>query len=275
MSAGVGPTEELSLRVSAATLARVIFPSPEDGGQMLALEHKATLPKPLDEERPKPAVRAQPFGGALRLLDETRLQKQAGEFHFDSERSRSEGDFRLYIRPADWPAVREFCLTNLNQGAGSSLESSPVRELVEEFHDTLEVELHSGQYTYKPVGTVLEDAPQPSDNLHASGAPTVRIYRIFDVQIVDPALCQAMLANSRAFSSDLLRRMAMEDAQQGGPGRANAIFVAPLEAVRQAYLDLPAEQRSLPQPFGSATLHGNVPAILEDVTVPKYHYAGD
>ncbi len=40
---GVGPTAELSLRVSVSTLSRVVFPHPADGVPMLALEHKATL----------------------------------------------------------------------------------------------------------------------------------------------------------------------------------------------------------------------------------------
>ena len=61
---GIGPTTELSLRVSVASLARVIFPSPEDGTPMLALEHRATL-LPGEEQV---VVKAQPFGGAVRIL---------------------------------------------------------------------------------------------------------------------------------------------------------------------------------------------------------------
>jgi hypothetical protein len=40
---GVGATQDLSLRVSAATLVRVLFENPGDGNLMLALERKATI----------------------------------------------------------------------------------------------------------------------------------------------------------------------------------------------------------------------------------------
>ena len=40
---GVGATDELSLRVSVATLVRVLFKNPSDDELLLALERKATL----------------------------------------------------------------------------------------------------------------------------------------------------------------------------------------------------------------------------------------
>jgi urease accessory protein UreE len=40
---GVGATQELSLRVSVATLVRVLFQNPSGDELMLALERKATL----------------------------------------------------------------------------------------------------------------------------------------------------------------------------------------------------------------------------------------
>ena len=39
----IGATDELSLRVSVATLVRVLFEHPKNGDLMLALERKATL----------------------------------------------------------------------------------------------------------------------------------------------------------------------------------------------------------------------------------------
>ncbi len=39
-----GAAGELSLRVSVATLVRVLFEHPRDGEWMLALERKATVP---------------------------------------------------------------------------------------------------------------------------------------------------------------------------------------------------------------------------------------
>jgi hypothetical protein len=40
---GIGATQALSVRVSVATLVRVLFENPRDGDLMLALERKATL----------------------------------------------------------------------------------------------------------------------------------------------------------------------------------------------------------------------------------------
>src|ERR1700690_705437 len=97
---GIGATEELSLRVSVATLVRVLFRNPRDGDLMLALERKATLHKAENERIVE--VKCQPFGGAIRILDLKRIQGLIGDFHFDSERSRSEQDFRIFIGPSEW-----------------------------------------------------------------------------------------------------------------------------------------------------------------------------
>src|SRR5689334_22995355 len=105
---GIGPTEQLSLRVSVATLSRVLFEHPGHGDVMLALERKATAHE--SENGPVVKVKSQPFGGAVRILDLRGLRDLIGDFHFDSERSRSEQDFRIFIRPADWSTVREFCI---------------------------------------------------------------------------------------------------------------------------------------------------------------------
>jgi hypothetical protein len=134
----VGATGELSLRVSVATLVRVVFENPQDGDLMLALEHKATLIA--GEGGPRVTVKAQPFGGAIRFLNLTPLQTLIGNFHFDSQRSRSERDFRIFIRPADWDTVREFCLRHFGQENDWVLESDPARELIEEFADALDIE---------------------------------------------------------------------------------------------------------------------------------------
>jgi hypothetical protein len=269
-NSSVGPTEELSLRVSVATLARVVFPNPGDGRLMLALEHKSTLLSA--EGTPRLVVKAQPFGGAVRFLNLTRLQSLIEHFHFDSERSRSEMDCRIYIQPTDWETVREYCLFHLNQEGDADIESSPVRELVEEFHDALGIHLQPDQYKVKPAWTVLENEPTPTMNVRASGLPTVRIYRLSKVQISDPTLCQAMVANSEVHSSQTLRDLALADAQKGGRGRANAVLVASMERIRQAYLALPPQKRGLPLPFQDSYLDGNVAAVLDGLDMPKYRY---
>ena len=264
----VGPTTELSLRVSVATLSRVVFPHPKDGVPMLALEHKATL-APGDADS-QVVVKAQPFGGAIRIINLERIDALVGGFNFDSERSRSERDFRIYIRPSSWEAIREFCLRNMGQDAGPDLEIDPSRELVEEFDDALGIQLTPPQYMLKPAGVVVENEPSPTANLRAAGNPTARIYGIDEVQIQDPAIVQLMMTNSSTHAPEVLRRLALDDARKGGPGRANAMLVAPVEQIRAAFLAVSPELRGMTLPFGITLLEGNVAALLNGISIPKY-----
>jgi hypothetical protein len=263
---GIGKTPELSLRVSVATLTRVVFPSPENGDLMLALEHKATL-VPANE---RVVVKAQPFGGAIQILDLHALQTLIGDFHFDSERSLYERDFRLFIKPADWNVVRAFCLSEFHQAEEPILEADPIRELTEESWDAMGIVLTPDQLIVKPGDTVVENEPVRTENIRAAGSPTVRIYRIFEARILDDTLCQAMLLNSENHSSSTLRRLALENAYKGGLGRANAMLVAPMLIIRKAYLTLSPAARYRAQPFGNTYLDKNVPAILEDITVSQF-----
>ena len=100
---GIGATQELSLRVSVATLVRVLFENPRDGELMLTLERKATLHE--TENGRVVEVKSQPFGGAIRIQDLSMMRDLIGDFHFDSEESRSEQDFRIFIRPSDWSVL--------------------------------------------------------------------------------------------------------------------------------------------------------------------------
>ena len=265
---GVGSTPELSLRVSVATLARIIFPHPEHGTPMLALEHKATwFP---GEDQGQVVVKVQPFGGAVRILDLNSFLSLVGHFNFDSQRSRSEQDFRVFIQPDYWEQVREYCLHNLSMEEGSDLESDPSRELEEEFEDALGILLRPEQYTVKPLKIIVEDQPAPTANIYAADTPTVRIYRVFNIQINDLTLHRMMIANSELHPHQLLQRMALEDAKKTRRGRANAILAAPEAQIRAAYLSVPPEQRGKPLPFAATLLEGNVAAVVEDVSVPKY-----
>jgi len=269
--AGTGPTEDYSLRVSVATLTRVVFPRLEDGMMMLALENKATL---VSQGRSfEVAVHAQPFGGAVRILDVERLWEQSGGFNFDSQRAQEEGDFRVYIQPSKWEAVQAFCHEHLLTGEQSALETNPVRELAEEFHDTLGFHLEAAHYSLQLAGMAVEGQPAPSTNLHASGSPTVRVYRIDHVEIQEPALQALMLINSQKHSTSVLREMALEDVRNGGRGRANAVLALPLEEVRSFYLSLPEDQRGNPQTYSGETLAGNVAAVLDGVQVGKYQFS--
>jgi hypothetical protein len=265
---GVGATEDLSLRVSVAALVRVLFKHPKDGDLMLALERKGTLLE--DESGRSIRVRAQPFGGAIRLLDPNALRGLIGDFRFDSEESRSEQDFRIFIRRSDWETVQQFCINHFRNFDNSVLESDPTRELAEEFADALEISLKPNQYTLKAVNTVVEEDPVPTENIHARGHLTVRIYRIFEARILDSSLSRTMLTNSESYSNHDLQELALENVRMGGKGRANAILTLPIRFISDAYLAVPPEARSIPISFDDNHLDESIAAILEGVTVPKY-----
>lgn len=260
----LGTAQDSLWRVSVATYNRLIFPDPQTGTCMLALERKASA----DGENV--SVRAQPFGGGVRILNPASLQELIGEIEFDSERSRSEQDFRILIPPARWETVKKYCLDRLNSSDDTELESIPDRELAEEFIENLQVDLKSEQYTVQPVGFVIEDNPVPTENAAARGQLTVRIYRIFEVQVTDPVLGSLMLAASQANSDHDLAQLALRDLRNGGRGRLNSVLTLPLASVKESYLALPPEQRFTKIEVDSHRLDESVLAVLQDVEVPQY-----
>jgi hypothetical protein len=265
---GIGATQELSLRVSVATLVRVLFENPSDGELMLALERRVTLHE--TESGSVVEVKSQPFGGAIRILDLMKLRDLIGDFHFDSESSRSEQDFRIFIRPPDWEKVREFCIQHFNGDNDAILETDPERELVEEFADALKINLKPDQYNYKPIAIVVEDAPAPTENIHTKGILTARMYRIFEAHISDSSLALTMMANSESNSDQDLSKLALENAQSGGKGRVNAVLALPLKRINAVYLAMSPKERSAPILFEENRLDETIAAVLEGVSTPKY-----
>jgi hypothetical protein len=265
---GIGATGNLSLRVSAATLAKVIFEYPGNGELMLALERKATLHKAKTGRLVE--VKSQPFGGAIRIQNLSMLHDVIGDFHFDSHHSRAEQDFRIFIRPSDWETVREFCVQHFSRVDDLILETSPGRELAEEFFDALKINLKPEQYIYKPVATVVENDPAPTENIHAQGVLTVRVYRIFEVRIVDSSLTDILITNSESLSHQTLCALALEDVKNNGKGRANAILALPLKHITDHYLSISPEKRNAPVLFDNNRLDETVSLVLEDIPVPKY-----
>ncbi len=260
-------TEGLSLRVSVATLVRVLFDHPQTGETMLALERKASATTGAGQ--PSGRVWAQPFGGGIQFHSLEPLQDLIGHFEFDSERSRAENDFRILIRPAAWPAVRQFCLEQF-QAPNPVLDSDPARELEEEFADALAVQLEPSQYTQRPLGIVAEDTPAPTGNRRALGVNTVRLYRIFEARLIDSNLAQTLLTNSESHSDADLHTLALADLGRGGRGRANAGLALPLPPVTNAYLRLSPEARLQPLHFNDHQLDVTVTAILPGVLAPIY-----
>ena len=260
----IGATPELSLRVSVATLVRVLFRHPKDGEMMLALERKATL-RDTEVE-----AKSQPFGGAIRIKNISKLHDLIGDFQFDSERSRVEQDFRIFIRPSSWSAVRDFCIVHINRDDDPILETDPVRELAEEFDDTLRISLQPEQYSCKPVATVVENDPTPTNNTHSEGVPTVRVYRIFEVIILGASLIDIMLTNSELTSDKKLCDLAIKDAQIGGNGRANAILAVPLKQICSVYSAMAPAERNTPILFEQYQVDETVTAILDNMLASKY-----
>ena len=249
------------LRVSVATYNQVVFPHPEDGMTMLALERKATV---LQDGRVN--VRAQPFGGGVKILNPKPLEDLIGEIQFDSERSKQEQDFRILIQPSQWEAVKQYCLRHLQDPDDPEIESAPDRELVEEFEETMGVALTRSQYAAEPLGFVVEDTPVWTENWYARGFLTVRVYRTYKVTILDAELCKLVLDISQRVSDEDLGKRALKN----GNGRANSILALPLRSVTDAWLALPLESRCRKINVDGYQLDESGLVVLGDVDVPQY-----
>jgi hypothetical protein len=259
-------TNDLSWRVSVATLNRVIFTRPDDGTEMLALERRATLTRSTGGA----IVRSQPFGGAIRIRNSDALHGLIGDYRFDGARSQFDQDFRILIRPSDWERVKQVCLEHLENVDDPVLEADPSRELVEEFADGLEIDLRPNQYAYQAAGFVVENDPRPTDNIYSRGHSTVRIYRIFEVRIVDYRLRTAMLTASERYSDLDLQRIALEDDKNTGKGRANGILILPFGVVSESYLAIPPGERYALRSVEGHQLDESVLAVLKDIDVPQF-----
>lgn len=264
----IGATDELSLRVSVSTLVRVLLKNPNNDELMLALERRATLRRPESEGAVR--VKSQPFGGAIRIFDLLAMRDLLGDFHFDSDRSRAEQDFRIFIRPSAWSSLREFCLEHISLNNDLILETSPTRELVEEFAETLSIDLRPDQYVCQPVTTVVENRATSTENIYASGTPTVRVYRVYEASITDVSLTHVVLKKSVGLSQQSLSELAIADAQKGGKGKANAVLALSWKRLQDTYRAMLPAERNAPIVFEENKLDSSVAAILEEITVPRY-----
>jgi len=261
-----GPTEELCLRVSVAVLVRILLNDPETNDQLLVLERKATF----DSNEEQVTVITQPFGGGLRINNPDALHELTGDFRYDSENSRIHQDFRIMIQPSRWDAMKAFCLDQFRSRSNATIELSPERELAEEFKSALNIDLKPEQYHLRPLWTIIESNLASSGNIYAAGISTVRLYQVFEANIVDNILRTDILQNSRSYSDQALRAAVMEDVQRGGIGWANAFLTTPLQKLRSFYQSLTPEDRNFPVTFRGSRLESNTPALLEDVKIPKF-----
>jgi hypothetical protein len=232
---------------------------------MLALERKAVA-----QEGDSVRIWAQPFGGAVRILDPDPLEKVVGDLQYDSERSKLEMDFRILIPPAKWENLKGYCCLALADPENSELESFPHRELSEEFEESMGVLLGQRQYTARPLGFVIEDHPTLTGNTRAHGMPTVRLYRVFDVQIVDETLSELMLASSERYSDEALGMLARQDRKDNGPGKVHSVLVLPRQAVLDSWLARPYDLRYRSIRIQDHELDETVLAILDGIDVPQY-----
>jgi hypothetical protein len=260
---GIGPTNELNLRVSVGTLVRVLFTNPDDGRKMLALEHIATLRK--ISGKPQVIVRAKPFGGGVQITNIPKLKEHIADFHYDSQRSRKEKDFRIFVRPESWEKIKEICKEHFKETGQEILDPSPARELAEEFEDSLKFKITPHQYTLKSISMIIQNVPVKTDNIRAQGSPTRRVYYIFEATIISPEIINLMVKSSNLYSMDNLREMAREDVGRGGKGRANTVLTLDLNEITNKYKSIPLERRSNPLNFREYQLDGNVVAVLPDV----------
>jgi hypothetical protein len=235
---------------------------------MLALERIATLRQ--IEDRPQVAVIAQPLGGAVRLLDPLALKERIGNFHYDSEESRQEEDFRIQIHPASWETIKDICHRHFDGTQKWILDSSPQRELAEEFEDALHIKVVPDHYQLNSRRLLVEDIPTETSNVRVEKNPTVRVYFIFEAWMYDREIISMMLANSRECSDSDLEEAAWKDAQQGGKGRANAILVIGLHDLMSFYRTIPVDQRGDPICLEGHQLDESVTALLDDLDSPKY-----
>jgi hypothetical protein len=272
MSFEVGPTEELSLRVSVATLSRVIFQPGDDGQLQLALEHKAHVHQ--TPQGPQLLAQAQPLGGGIRLLEPEALADHLGRFHFDSPRSKQEQDFRLFIRPSCWNDLLSLMEEELKLTHGAVVESEPGREIEEELFESLGLLVTPDQYSTYRLGLAVEKEPTPTHSWRAPGQPTARVYAIDEVVIADEVVCARLLAASREQTTSQLLALAQERSQSDGHGRANGVLVVPVAELQRTYKALPFEQRSEPLPFSGTVLSSNVVVLFPEVVTPRYEFIG-
>jgi hypothetical protein len=166
--------------------------------------------------------------------------------------------------------IKEYCLSHLEEEDDIELESVPHRELMEEFAETIRVYLNPNQYSVQPLGFVIENTPVQTEYAEARGQLTVRLYRIFEVRIVDAALCRVMLTVSQSYSDQELGARALQDFENFGKGRASTILTLPLGRLTEFYLALPSEMRYRKMMIDDHKFDESVLAILREVEVPQY-----
>ncbi|MFZ0455919.1 MAG: hypothetical protein WAM24_19380, partial [Ignavibacteriaceae bacterium] len=186
-----------------------------------------------------------------------------GEFNYDSELSKQEKDFRVLVRPESWVKIKGICREHLTGLEKTVIDISPNRELSEEFEDSLRIKLTSENYYLKLLGMAIEEKPDETENIRSKGIPTVRVYYIYLAEIISSGIIKMMLANSKQYSDNDLRKIAMEEKRKGGKERVNAGLTLEPDELGAIYSSLQFKRNNEPVYFGQHRLSGNVPVIIE------------
>jgi hypothetical protein len=227
---------------------------------MLVLERKAVVEIGPDGEKER--LQAQPLGGASRLANPAALMKVAGQFNYDSSESKAEGDFRIQIRPTDWPRVQDFCVRHFMTPSTGVIEANPQRELAEELGEALQVDVSETAYSTRNLGIVVRGATS-THRAGVSGQQTVRVFNIYHVEITDPQLIAKILENTSTVSHESLLDDARAKARSSGKkGKSTALVAIPLAEVEAAYQAVDLDGEWPPVTVDGHSIADNVPAVL-------------
>jgi hypothetical protein len=167
------------------------------------------------------------------------------------------------INPDQWEKMKEICRDHLNFEEDGIINSSPVRELTEEFEDSLGVRITSDDYHLTSRKMLVEEKLTKTENVNAMGIPTKRTYYLFDAMLTDLRIIKMMIDNDALYSDLDLRNMANEDARRGGKGRANAVLTLSLDKLTELYRSSRKGSGESNIMYEGHQLDGNLPAILD------------
>jgi hypothetical protein len=222
---GVGATEEYNLRVSAATLARVRLRMPDNKPTFWVFEAKVWA-EVKDGKIVQQVAQLQPLGGACQLIEPETLWQLTKGFNFDSDKSRRESDFRLFVRAGQWDLIKEFLEKEFARPADGAVASDIKRELVEEIEEALRYQLR-GEFGYLawPMGTVVQGEAQKTLRSGMVGVETKRVFKIYDVEILDARLVDMLLTGARPLAKQMLD-VACEKALASPDGKGRVTSLA-------------------------------------------------
>lgn len=246
---GIGKTDDLTLRVSAACLTLMILQ--RESEEMALFERVIRL-----DDKGVLTTQLQPIGGATGIIDCYGLEAACGTYNFDSIAAAKESDLRIFIRPSQWALMRAFLESELIGVNTGVVESTPLREIREEVGELLGMYIDSSSFSTTRIGCHFQDLPRES--VRKDGAETVRVFAIDEVRLSNPDLIAQIevYCTSHDFTSQLaeLNRRSLK--------KSSGLCLMPLKDVVTAVSRCPEEDREKPIPLGELLLANNVYATV-------------